>query len=360
MARRPYAVFNLSFLDVMSCGFGAVVLFFIVLSALSSKEADASLEGRSSEAGLLAAELTLAEAQQEQIANEIRELQAALAREEAAAARIRAEQTAAASQLDRLRSRRDDAASEIRTLTAQLQQAERRLEELAKAEVEAGESIREVAGEGQQQYLTGLTLGGDRVLFLVDTSASMLDDTIVNIIRRRNMSEERRRAAPKWQRVLATVDWLTARMREVKEFQIYGFDTAARPVVADTSDRWIAVEDGRPLTRAVGALRRTSPAGGTSLHAALDIPRRLSPPPDNVYLIIDGLPTQGPTAPSRSTITPAERLRAFRDAVKRVPEGVPVHVILLPLEGDPDAASAYWELAQRTGGSFLNPSQDWP
>jgi hypothetical protein len=41
-------------------------------------------------------------------------------------------------------------------------------------------------------------------------------------------------------------------------------------------------------------------------------------------------------------------------------KGVPINVILLPMEGDPMAAAAYWRLAQITRGSFLSPSEDWP
>ena len=33
MARRKTEVFSLSFLDVIACGFGAVVLFYTILSA---------------------------------------------------------------------------------------------------------------------------------------------------------------------------------------------------------------------------------------------------------------------------------------------------------------------------------------
>ena len=37
-----------------------------------------------------------------------------------------------------------------------------------------------------------------------------------------------------------------------------------------------------------------------------------------------------------------------------------LNVILLPMEGDPMAPSAYWTLARRTRGSFLSPARDWP
>jgi hypothetical protein len=71
------------------------------------------------------------------------------------------------------------------------------------------------------------------VLIALDTSASMLDDTIVNVIRRRNMDDERKRMAPKWQRAVRTVEWLSAQLPLDAHFQIYGFDTdpnaGARP-----------------------------------------------------------------------------------------------------------------------------------
>ena len=33
MARRQFNVFNLSFLDVMACGFGAIILFFMIINS---------------------------------------------------------------------------------------------------------------------------------------------------------------------------------------------------------------------------------------------------------------------------------------------------------------------------------------
>ena len=53
-------------------------------------------------------------------------------------------------------------------------------------------------------------------------------------------------------------------------------------------------------------------------------------------------------------------MKLFEDAVEDLPEGIPVNIILMPLEGDIDAAAAYWKLASDTQGSFLMPSDDWP
>jgi len=50
----------------------------------------------------------------------------------------------------------------------------------------------------------------------------------------------------------------------------------------------------------------------------------------------------------------------FERSLDRLPAGVPVNVILLPMEGDPLAPGAYWALARRTDGAFMSPARDWP
>ena len=95
-------------------------------------------------------------------------------------------------------------------------------------EVEFGDKVREFLGDGNRQYLTGLKLGGERVLILVDGSASMLADTVVNAVRRRNMDDEQKIQSPKWQWTLRTVEWLVAQLPPSSRFQIYVFNTEAR------------------------------------------------------------------------------------------------------------------------------------
>ena len=88
--------------------------------------------------------------------------------------------------------------------------------------------------------------------------------------------------------------------------------------------------------------------------------QKLSPTPDNIFLITDGLPTQGTTAPRGTTISGRDRQRLYRQAIKQLPSNVPINVILAPMEGDPMAASEFWQLAQVSRGSFMSPSEDWP
>ena len=107
-------------------------------------------------------------------------------------------------------------------------------------------------------------------------------------------------------------------------------------------------------------LRRTAPEGGTNMKAAMDIVMTMSPPPDNIILLVDGLPTMdGPTS-NRRTVSGQERTRLFTNALRELPSNIPVNIFLYPLEGDFEAPFLYWLLAYRSGGSFISVSKDWP
>jgi hypothetical protein len=131
--------------------------------------------------------------------------------------------------------------------------------------------------------------------------------------------------------------------------------------VPDSAGKWLAGDDAASLNAASRELRKIVPQDGTSLENALAVAATLSPRPDNIILITDGLPTQGASPPLvKKTVDGDDRLKLFEKALGRLPPGVPVNVILLPMEGDPMAPSAYWTLARRTRGSFLSPAKDWP
>ncbi|MBQ0799939.1 MAG: hypothetical protein KBT63_11715 [Porticoccaceae bacterium] len=82
--------------------------------------------------------------------------------------------------------------------------------------------------------------------------------------------------------------------------------------------------------------------------------------PDNVFLITDGLPTQGKTRPRGSTASSNTRVKLFNSAIATLPSRLPVNVILMPMEGDPEAASLFWQLGLISKGAFLSPASDWP
>jgi hypothetical protein len=251
--------------------------------------------------------------------------------------------------------------ADIEALKAEVLSLEEEVKKLRQAALEnSGNSARSFIGEGNRQYLTGLNLGGRNIAILLDVSSSMLADKLVNIIRLRNMGEDLQRRADKWTRALNTVDWLTAQLPVSSEYQVITFNTDAQPVLANTRGKWLEVANQAQLEEISSELRQIIPTGGTNLENAFRALQQLSPAPDNIFLITDGLPTQGARVPRGSKVSGKERQKLFREAVKVLPRGVPVNIILAPLEGDPMAASEFWQLAQTSRGAFMSPSRDWP
>lgn len=351
-------VFGLSFLDCISCGFGAAVLLFMLVDhARIDRDKSSNFELI---ARVDAAENEVLDDQQDLLA-----MRAALSNDITAKETADREAERLRAQIESLRSAMPDGEDAATTREARLQKLQDELLALetrvaamrAASKDAAANATRTVTGEGQRQYLTGLRVDGRRVLILVDASASMLDDTIVGAIRRRNMSSSAKLAAPKWRRTLATVDWITAQLPPDGQFQLIVFNESAKPVLGGSG--WVGADGGRGLDRAMSELRKIAPNGGTNLLRATEQLRALSPAPDNVFLITDGLPTQGSSGKG-AVATGRDRLKYFNEATQTLPRSVPVNVILLPMEGDPKAASAYWQLARLSGGVFMEPSRDWP
>ena len=72
------------------------------------------------------------------------------------------------------------------------------------------------------------------------------------------------------------------------------------------------------------------------------------------------MPTMEAATTDRDVVGPSERLNIFSRAARELPSGIPVNVMLFPMEGDFDAPISFWSLALTTGGSFLTVSRDWP
>jgi len=356
--RRSFSAFSLSFLDIMSCGFGAVVLLFLIIKHHADVKDVMPTYDLSQEVNLLDEDIGDAREKLGDAKSQASTLEAELATARGEAERVR--RLLAAERAGAKGNAQSVSNVEIDRLKADLKKLEQQKKNM-EAQVNArSNQVRTFTGEGNREYLTGLKLGGRRILILVDSSASMLDDTIVNIIRRRNMDDAAKRRSWKWQQALATVDWISARFPAGSEYQIFTFDTVVDPALKDTKWRWLKVSDYDELNRSIDELKKVIPAGGSSLAAALASVNRMSPRPDNIYLITDGLPTQGLAPPRGTTVTGRQRVRLFEDALTQLPRGIPINTILLPMEGDPLAAWAYWQVALQTRGAFLTPAKDWP
>lgn len=336
----------------MACGFGAVTLLFLILKhdATAVESADPFLVA---ETNLLQQDIQVGQEQLVSLKNSLKDLEQTYVEAQGLSKRVLQE----TEQVRRELSAQADPEQEVALLRKQVEALE---QETARLEEEGNkDDVRRFIGDGERQYLTGLKLGGQRIMILVDASASMLSDNIVNVIRRRNMSDSVKRRSDKWQRAVRTTEWLVAQLPIDSQYQIYTFNTSAQAVSGDNGI-WRNTSNGTGLDSAIKSLSNTVPQKGTSLINAFEALNKFDRPPDNLFLITDGLPTQGKKAPSGSTISGKDRIKLFHQAVKVLPGRMPVNVLLFPMEGDPAAAAGFWQLALSTNGSFMSPSRDWP
>lgn len=363
MKRRPLTPFSLSFLDIMFCGFGAVVLLVLIMDAdtvQARNEVFADLRGQ---VVRVENEVIIGRENQVIVRNSLNASEQDIIQTQGDARRVQNSlleiETGLSDIKQQTRSHREHV-NQLKSDLKGLDKANQKLSAEVRALDQQGNKVHQFSGDGDRQYLTGLKLGGKRILIMLDASASMLDETIVNIIRLRNMDDASKRKAKKWQRGRDTAEWLIANLPQSARFQLQFFNTQSRPALPGNTQQWLSAGNTDEVSEVVTALRAALPEGGTSLYNAFKAARALEPKPDNIILITDGLPTQGRSKPSGTTVSSEKRLDHFNRAANLLGYAIPVNTILLPMEGDVYAAAAYWQLAVNTHGSFLTPARDWP
>jgi hypothetical protein len=359
--RGSFNPLSLAFLDVMSCGFGAVVLLFLILDHTATEARNEADPNLTAEVSLLEDEIVEGEENLFQIRNTLDRVSLEVVEAQGLADRIQSEIDDFLAQLAALEG--DSMATEesVEDLRADVQALEEELLRLqSTAEAERGQSNRQFLGDGDRQYLSGMLLGGNRILILLDTSASMLDETLVNVIRTRNMSDTVKKQTAKWRRATRIVEWISAQLPVISQYQVLAFNETVQPALPGSENMWLEVADQDQLNEVVRQVQELVPEGGNNLQAAFQAVASMNPLPDNIYLITDSLPTRNNREPRGSTISARDRLDLYAEAIESLPRNIPVNTILLPMEGDPASAAAFWQLAHLTSGSFITPARDWP
>jgi hypothetical protein len=363
MRRRRTDTFGLSFLDCICCGFGAVILFYVMMSAQGGLRGLHTTDALKSEISRLQIEVDSGSRNLAQLKNALAATQSELAEAAGSASRLTSEITQQQLQLstyDASSLARRAHVEELRTDNHALEEGAHRLEAGSAERAPLGQDVRSFATGDVRRYLTGLALHGKHILILVDRSASMLHEDVVSVIRLRNADDATKRNAAKWRRTVAIVDWLGASLPAGSRYQIYAFNTRPEPLVPGTAGTWLDSADPTALARGLQELRTLVPRDGTSLINAFAAARTLNPVPDQIVLITDGLPTQGRTAPVRKYIDAGAREHLFDEAVTALPRDVPTDTVLLPMQGEVQGAHRFWALARLTHGTLVAPSKDWP
>ena len=352
---RSFNPFNLSFLDIMSCGLGAVILIFLILKHGESISPDQA-QMLEQDIESVKKELTALKDSLQEKKNEIADLNTLISDKDDTIKKVSNDLTVEKKLKDKLLENNKEAQKEIKDIEDSIPDLVARPD------------------DGERQYLTGLKVEGNNIVYLLDTSASMLDENIQNIFRL-SLLDEKSKNTKKWKRAKDSLTWLTARLPNNSKFTILTFN---QDVKSHTNNRWINSNNSFEVNGALSSALGEIPQNGTNLEKALQRAKQMFPLPDAVYIITDGLPTLGEPLtkfidkalsgeqrkclrPS-SSITPECRHILFQKAKTNYLSGkkIKTSTILLPLQGDPRAGSDYWNLGLQTGGTLISPSRDWP
>jgi hypothetical protein len=347
--RRETEIFSMSFMDCICCGFGAVLLLFILTTGQKSDYGKDTVEQLKKQIVEMEREITDERTELDKMVRP-----AALTAEELAAMEEENQNT---------KRKADDEEEELKQLLRQiaaLKNEEAKLLADLKNMPEEEQQPVPIPEVDRRQYLTGVEMEGSHVLFVVRASGSMLGDTLDEAISRLDDPDFKKREAPKWQRVIKALEWLVASLGTDTNFQILLFNEETIPLLPDRSEGWISRGDRAGVQQALAKLRQVVPKGSANLERAFNTVRYLPTLPDAIVLITDGLPTASDSSPSSDSSDDDTRMSYLRQAIRQLPPRIPVSTILFPTSGDPGAPALYWELAGYTNGALVSPSADWP
>jgi len=350
--RKKSEGFNLAFIDIMSCGLGAIVLVFMLIKHNVN---DSSVELENLENDIQ----TLEVIKQDSI-QLLQSIEEQLTEETSQEAVIRQKLAEMKAALDKKSTDVERIAREIEDLKS----------DIVGIEVKEKEDLIETEQLSEENYLLGLRVEGQRIAILVDSSASMTNEKLIDIIKTKSSSKKDKQQAKKWIRTKKIVGWLLARLPKYSDIVVVTFSEKARTL---GKQGWMKASDPSSLPAILSDLNELIPEGGTNLQAGLQMVNKYTP--SNLYLITDGLPTKGESSykslnpfascsslsGSSNTISGECRIKLFQQTIKEsARSGIQVNVLLLPVEGDPDAINQYWYWSALTGGLVISPANNWP
>lgn len=348
--RRPQQLFSISFLDCICCGFGGVLLLFVLVAGKQRNEQEQQVAQIREVVGQFEFDVKSQEDRIERIMMEADADEGESAQTESINTITEKEVIELEQALAKLLQSESMIQQELEELLAQK-------EELAKAEIPDPVPIPNVK---RRQYLTGFQMEGEHILFLVRASGSMVGNTIAEAVELQSKTDEEKRSSPKWVRVVDSVRWMISSLPADSMFQVLMFAEDTFPLIETHSVDWIDREDGDMIQEVLDSLAEYVPEGGANMERAFSMVRSMGTVPDAVILLTDGLPTQSDSYPSGEFVSENDRVRYFNAAVRVAAPDIPINTILYPLEGDPASPFLFWQLADRTEGALVSPAPSWP
>ncbi|GAB1487634.1 hypothetical protein MASR2M8_00740 [Opitutaceae bacterium] len=349
--RKEVEVFSLSFMDCICCGFGAVMLLFILTTGQKTNFTEADLTELRERIATMEREISTEQAEIERLAK-------ALAVVDVNLDGLREED--ATDKETKVSQRKNELQLLLQQVSTLKDALAKLLEEQQAIPTQEEPPAISIPNVDRRQYLTGIRMEGEHVLFIVRASGSMLDETIEGASDRLDDPDFKKREAPKWQRTLRSLEWLLASLEPETKFQILLFNDEVTPLLQSRPDDWISPDDRTSINEVLNRLRQVVPKGAANLERAFSTVRYMPQLPDSIVLITDGLPTRSDSMLSEGEVGETQRIRFFEIAIRQLPPRIPVSTILLPFSGDPAGPALFWELANTTRGALVSPAKSWP
>ena len=348
---------TLAFLDVMACGLGAVILILVVLKQQAPPDTPPQLEP-----------IVSAKQAKADLDNLQNELAALLAAQDTAKGELTKQRQIVAAIDAAIEKTQNDLASANTKKVALNQAIAKATNTLAQLQTETPPDVIDTVRTTQPQYLVGLRVTGKKIVILLDRSASMTARDLVKIVQYKAGPSTARQQAEKWVNALNAVWWMTARAPAQSQMHIASFSTSTTFHTAN----WVAISDSAVLSAVQAEMASLVPEGSTNLEEA--VTAAIKTGADSIYIITDGLPTAAPGGQTllgldgcgskwfkRKQVTGECRISLFQRTVAAA-AGKPVRIsiVLMPLEGDPDAAPLFSKWALSKGGVLLSAARNWP
>jgi hypothetical protein len=326
--KRDVETIGLSFLDAIFCGFGAIVLLFVIVRGAEPRLIKTDAEALTAEQRVLQQESTDLTAQAEVTRAALVAQRADLARAETLVARYQDELTRIEGQY---RAARDTAAVQNRIG-----------EQLARAQQELTEEMRRLRAQAREapadRLVGGIPVDSEYIVFIIDTSGSM--------------------QSLAWPLMLRKVEETLKLYPRVKGIQV--MSDMGTYMFSQYEGKWIPDSPARRKA-IIERLRTWRPFSNSSPVEGIEKAIRVFASPDRkVSLYVFGDEFTGPSIDE--VVERVDRLNRADASGKR---RVRIHGVGFPTMFAPPANSSYTgvrfaalmrELAQRNGGTFLGLS----
>ncbi|MFT5997387.1 MAG: hypothetical protein ACI9RV_002998, partial [Glaciecola sp.] len=272
VTKRRENGFNLAFLDVMACGLGAVLLILIIVNFNDDTPIPS---------------------------DEIEKLEQELAATENQSQFVSTSVSAQASQTSIEQANASEQATQIAQLAIQQKSLQRAIAEKKAVLADLADAVAAIAPQtaadlidlpsiNEETYLLGLIVEGRRIGILVDTSASMTDESLIDIIKRKFSNDSVKKAGPKWQRTLRIVKWMLARLPDNSQVAVVSFNNKASALGSPLVS---SAKVSTNIQKLVADINALVPQNGTNLQEGLAQLQRTMPDMTDLYVITDGLPS---------------------------------------------------------------------